>query len=78
MSDIENNDPLPGHSAFKELRSPITGEINPDAIQYTEPNGTLWNFVPRGHRYFELYERWLAAGNTAVPADPIPGAGAAR
>lgn len=72
MPSNDEETQLPGENAFKELRDWMTGEINPDAIQYTEPSGQLWNFVPRGHRFFDLYERWLAAGHTPVPADPIP------
>ncbi|WP_233866598.1 hypothetical protein [Paraburkholderia adhaesiva] len=72
MSDI-NDEPLPGSDAFKRVRNGLTGDINPDAIQYTEPQtGIVWSFVPRGHRFFDLYERWLAAGNTPLPADAPP------
>jgi hypothetical protein len=72
MSDILDETPLPGADAFQQLRDWVTGEINPDAVQYTEEDGTVWNFVPRGHRFFDLYERWLAAGNQPRAADPLP------
>lgn len=67
MSDF-NAEPLPDADAFRQIRDTLTGEINPDAIAYTEADtGIVWGFVPRGHRFWDLYERWAAAGNTALP-----------
>lgn len=68
MSEI-NDEPLPAADAFKQIRNWLTGEIDPNAIEYTEAGGIVWNFVPRGHRLFALYERWLAAGNQPVAPD---------
>ena len=66
MSDL-NVEPLPDADAFRQIRDTMTGEINPDMIAYTEPDsGMVWS-APRGHRFFDLYERWVAAGNTALP-----------
>ena len=67
-----DDDPLPADDAFKQLRDWQSGEVNADAIQYTDEQGTVWNYVPRGHRYFDLYERWLAAGHQPLAADPLP------
>lgn len=51
---------------FQQLKD-MAGSIRTDAIQYTDENGTVW-FVPEGHRiWIEVYEPWLAAGNTPMP-----------
>ncbi|MBP0714803.1 hypothetical protein ABXK61_15965 [Burkholderia sola] len=53
---------------FKQYLNPFTGQVDPDVILYTDPDGVVWT-VPRGHRIWtEIYEPWLAAGNTPLPA----------
>jgi hypothetical protein len=41
---------------------------NPDLIIRIEDDTT----IPRNHRWWADYEKWLAAGNTPEPADPPP------
>jgi hypothetical protein len=57
---------------FKRIRD-IFGEVDPDAILYRDTVGTIWN-VRRGlYMWNEIYEPWLAAGNTPLgPDDPWP------
>jgi hypothetical protein len=53
---------------FQQVNDPITGAVDTMAILYTDPNGLVWT-VPQGHRiWIEIYEPWLAAGNTPAPA----------
>lgn len=53
---------------FQQLKD-MFGAVRTDAIQYTDENGTVW-FVPDTHRFWiEIYQPWLAAGNT--PLAPV-------
>lgn len=41
---------------------------NPDVIIRLEDGAN----IPRGHRWFDDFEEWVAAGNTPKPADKPP------
>ncbi|WP_175683829.1 hypothetical protein [Burkholderia cenocepacia] len=57
MSDIQ----------FRQVKD-MAGNVRTDAVQYTDESGVVW-FVPEDHRFWtEIYEPWLAAGNTPSPA----------
>ncbi|MBW8776356.1 MAG: hypothetical protein JF596_15465 [Stenotrophomonas sp.] len=43
----------------------LTG--NPGIVRCTESS----TFIPKGHRSWSLYKEWLAAGNTAAPAESL-------
>lgn len=52
---------------FKQVPSP-NGGSQQDIIAYIDENGVVWT-VPKGHRiWLEIYEPWLAAGNTPLAA----------
>lgn len=51
-----------------QLINDFTGAPQAGVIKYTDPQGQVWT-VPEGHRiWIEVYEPWLAAGNTPSPA----------
>jgi hypothetical protein len=54
---------------FQLIKDPFTGDISTKQILYTDPYGTVWT-VPLGvgHRFEQIYDDWLAAGNT--PSQP--------
>ncbi len=54
-------------SPFAQFVAP-TGAVDPTMVIYTDPaTGQVWT-VPEGHRIWtEIYEPWLAAGNTPLP-----------
>lgn len=52
---------------FKQLKD-MLGAVMANMIEYTDENGQVWT-VPQGHRIWtEIYQPWLAAGNTPTPA----------
>ena len=57
---------------FKYIKAP-DNSIRDDAILYFDADGSE-TFVPRNHRiWIEIFEPWLAAGNTPLgPDDPWP------
>ncbi len=53
---------------FQYMKDEVTGAILQNTIKYTDPAGRVW-CVPDGHRiWIEVYEPWLAAGNTPAAA----------
>ncbi|WP_186275790.1 hypothetical protein [Burkholderia gladioli] len=53
--------------SFKQTKD-INGQVRQDMIIYTDESGQVW-YVPIGHRIWrEIYEPWLAAGNTPAAA----------
>lgn len=48
---------------FKQVKNPITGEVQGDLIEYHDDSGEIW-VVSEGHRFWDLYQEWLAEGNT--------------
>lgn len=52
---------------FQQTINPDTGAVDPDSIQYTDDSGASW-WVPKGHRFWVLYEDWLLTGNTPQTA----------
>ena len=52
---------------FKQLKD-LNGIVCTDVIEYTDEQGIVWS-VPQTHRFWtDIYEPWLAAGNTPSPA----------
>ncbi|WP_200868532.1 hypothetical protein [Ralstonia pickettii] len=51
---------------FRQLKDFVTQEVKTDVIQYNDANGEVWA-VPQGHRFWSLYQDWLAQGNTPLP-----------
>lgn len=61
--------------SFQHLNDPMTGQVSTTSILYTDEQGTVWT-VPlgAGHRFEDIYNEWVAAGNTAAPpSTPPPG-----
>ena len=54
---------------FRLYNDPTTGVVSDNKIiLYIDHNDQIWT-VPRGHRIWtEIYEPWLAAGNSPLPA----------
>ncbi|BDD93549.1 hypothetical protein PanNE5_29890 [Pandoraea sp. NE5] len=52
---------------FQQMKDPITMEVQANVIRYTDDDGGVWT-VPRGHRFWDIYEQWLSAGNSPLPA----------
>jgi hypothetical protein len=50
---------------FSLVKNP-DGSISQDFILYEDESGTQWT-VPEGHRYWDMYQDWLAQGNTPNP-----------
>lgn len=53
---------------FQLLIDQRTGEVSESTILYTDENGAIWT-VPEGHRFWNLYQDWLAEGNSPKPAE---------
>lgn len=55
--------------SFRYLKDPMTGQQSTTSILYTDEQGTVWT-VPlgTGHRFEQVYDDWVAAGNTPLPA----------
>lgn len=53
---------------FKKMNDPVTGLATDAYIIYTDPDGVVWT-VPEGHRFWALYEEFLAGGGVPTPAD---------
>lgn len=53
---------------FQQIIDPRTGEVSDAVILYTDENGTIWT-VPDGHRFWGIYQDWLAEGNSPKPAE---------
>jgi hypothetical protein len=51
---------------FTQIKN-MDGSVASDLILFTDDNGELWT-VPAGHRFWTLYEDWMAAGNVPLPA----------
>jgi hypothetical protein len=51
---------------FKQTRG-VDGAISNTEILYTDENGVEWT-VPEGHRFWLLYQDWLAKGNAPESA----------
>lgn len=45
----------------------LNGSIDPDIIKYTDPNGQVWMVARDTWQWRDIYEPWLAAGNTPLP-----------
>jgi hypothetical protein len=55
---------------YKQLRNPLTGEINPDFVLFTDPDTGAQTTMPVvGMWRSDIYQTWLAAGNTPDAAD---------
>lgn len=52
---------------FQQVKNIVTDEIDENVVSYTDDMGIMWS-VPAGHRYWDLYEQWLADGNVPLPA----------
>lgn len=52
---------------FQLTKDFFTREALTDQILYTDDNGVLWD-VPKEHRFWQIYQDWLAKGNTPLPA----------
>lgn len=50
---------------FQQIKDPLTKEVVANTILYTDADGVVWT-VPQGHRFWDLYEQWLAQGNTPL------------
>lgn len=57
---------------FKQMRD-IAGNTSSDHVEFRDETGQIW-YVPEGHRIWtDIYEPWLATGNTPLgPDDPWP------
>ena len=51
---------------FQQFKD-VIGQIDPDMIWYTDDNGQRWS-VPQGHRFWLIYQEWIAQGDTPLPA----------
>jgi hypothetical protein len=51
---------------FQQFKN-SSGLIEYQAVLYTDENGATWT-VPFGHRFWDLYQDWLAQGNTPLQA----------
>lgn len=47
---------------FQAYVDPMKNEVDPKKIVYTDDAGAVW-IVPEGHRFWDLYQSWLAEGN---------------
>ena len=56
--------------SFQQMKDPITGEVSKVIIKYVDESGNVW-FVPlgAGHRFEDVYDKWLAAGNKPLPPE---------
>lgn len=52
---------------FQQVIDERTGQVSTFCVLYTDENGSVWT-VPQGHRFWDLYQEWLATGNTPLPA----------
>jgi hypothetical protein len=50
---------------FQQLLAP-DGSVEPGYILFTDSFGRVW-VVPQGHRFWDLYQNWLADGNEPLP-----------
>lgn len=55
--------------SFRYIKDPLTGIDSTTSILYTDESGTVWT-VPlgTGHRFEQVYDDWLAAGNNPLPS----------
>jgi hypothetical protein len=51
---------------FQQVKA-IDGSIDANYIRYQDDAGSIW-IVPQGHRFWVIYQDWLAAGHTPQPA----------
>ena len=50
---------------FSQVKLP-DGSIDSNYIFYVDDNGEKW-IVPADHRFWTIYQDWIAAGNTPLP-----------
>ena len=55
--------------SFQYVKDPMTQQQSTTQILYTDDSGTVWT-VPLGvgHRFEQVYDDWLAQGNTPAAA----------
>lgn len=51
---------------FKRMKS-FDGSVSDEYVEYTDDVGQLW-IVPKGHRFWDIYQLWLDEGNEPLDA----------